>query len=225
MGAQRNVDQPMVLPSMSMHFTINNLQYALVNYHWQAQLLLRDRHTQHLQVGSCLFLPTCLTSSTCSAVLCDRDGHYLPSGSCPSPREPLDATPENLYHPFEGHLAFKFADFHFSEQQSSEGDINCILELWAAQVAKHLANDDVPWKSTGDMYMTIDQVQQGSSPWKMTPFRYQGPLPDNPLKWMAQSFKLITHDICSVLHMQITCTDFNGHWNYVPFMEFANDGD
>ena len=155
MGAQRNVDQPMVLPSMSMHFTINNLQYALMNYHWQAQLLLWDRHTWHLQVGSYLFLPTCPTLSTCSAVLCDRNGHYLPSGSYPSPCEPLDAASENPYHSFEDCLAFEFADFHFSEQQSLEGDINRILELWATQAAKHLANDDVPWKSTGDMYVKL----------------------------------------------------------------------
>jgi hypothetical protein len=75
------------------------------------------------------------------------------------------------------------------------------------------------------MYMTIDQIQQGSNPWKTTPFHYQGILPSNPPKWMTRSYDLVARDICSVLHTQIACTDFNGHWDYVPFREFNNDGD
>ena len=40
---------------------------------------------------------------------------------------------------------------------------------------------------------------------------------------MTQSYDLVSRDMCSVLHMQIACTDFNGHWDYIPFMEFGND--
>jgi hypothetical protein len=55
----------------------------------------------------------------------------------------LDVTTENPFHPFEDRLAFEFADFHFSEQQSSAGAINHALQLWAAQSAKN-GIDDVP---------------------------------------------------------------------------------
>jgi hypothetical protein len=75
------------------------------------------------------------------------------------------------------------------------------------------------------MYATIDQIQQGSNPWKTTPFNYQGCSRDDSPKWMTRSYDLVTRDIRSVLHTQIACTDFNGHWDYVPFMEFGNDGD
>jgi hypothetical protein len=172
-----------------------------------------------------LFLLTHLTLFGCSALPCDRDGHDLPHGSRPPPHEPLDTTPENLYSPFEDHLAFEFAHFHFSEQQSSEGHIDHALKLLAAQVAKHHIDDDVPWKSASNMYATIDQIQQGNNPWKITPFHYQGPLPSDPPKWMTRSYDLVACNIRSVLHTQIACTDFNGHWDYVPFMEFDNDGD
>jgi hypothetical protein len=148
----------------------------------------------------------------------------LPPGSRPQPSAPLDATPENPYHPFEDRLAFEFADFHFSEQQTSEGHINRALELWTAQAAKS-CSDDVPWKSASDMYATIDRVQQGSNPWKATTFRYQGALPRNPPKWMIQGYELMSRDIRSILHTQIACTDLNGHWDYVPFMEFDGSGD
>jgi hypothetical protein len=161
----------------------------------------------------------------CLALPCDRDGHYLLPGTRPLPREPLDVTPENPYHPFEDRLAFEYADFYFREQQSSEGHINRALELWAAQAAKNCTDDGMPWKSASDMYATIDQVQQGSNPWKTAPFFYQGCRPDNPPKWMTRSYDLVTRNICSVLHTQIACTDFNGNWDYVPFMEFGNDGD
>ena len=75
------------------------------------------------------------------------------------------------------------------------------------------------------MYAAIDQIQQGSNPWKTTLFRYQGPLPSDPPKWMTRSYELVTRDIRSVLHSQIARTDFDGHWDYIPFMEFNNDGD
>lgn len=223
MAAQRNVNQPVVLSSTSIRFTVNNLRHQVPVNH-QAQRL-GDGHIQHLRVGNCLFLPTCLTLAECLARPCDKDGHYLFPGSHPPPREPLDATPENPYHPFEDRLAFEFADFHFSEQQSSQRHIDYALELLMAQAAKNHVDDDVPWKSASNMYTTIDQIQQGSNPWKTTPFRYQGPLPSNPLKWMTRSYDLVARDIRSVLHTQIACTDFDGHWDYVPFREFNNDGD
>jgi hypothetical protein len=95
----------------------------------------------------------------------------------------------------------------------------------AAQAAKNHVDDDVPWKSANEMYAAIDQIQQGSNPWKTTLFCYQGPLPSDPPKWMTRSYELVTRDIRSVLHSQIACTDFDGHWDYIPFMEFNNDGD
>lgn len=161
-----------------------------------------------------------------SARPCDKDGRYLPFpvGTHPQSQQPLDATPENPFYPFEDRLAFEFADFHFSEQESSAAAIDQALQLWAAQSAKN-GFDDVPWTSSNDVYATIDEVRQGDNPWKSVAFYYQGSMPENPPKWMTDGFKLVTRNICSVLHEQTTCTDFNGQWDYVPFMEFNHAGD
>lgn len=159
-----------------------------------------------------------------SARPCDENGDYLSSGSRSQPQQPFDATPENTFHPFEDRLAFEFADFHFFEQQSSAAAIDRALQLWAAQSAKN-GFDDVPWKSASNIYATIDEVRQGDNPWKSVVFRYQGSVPENPPKWMTGGFELVTRNICSVLQEQIACTDFNGHWDYVPFMEFNHAGD
>jgi len=37
---------------------------------------------------------------------------------------------------------------------------------------------------------------------------------------MTEDFILV----CSVLHDQIACIDFDGHWDYVPFMELNDTG-
>ena len=132
--------------------------------------------------------------------------------------------PGNPFHPFEDRLAFEFADFHFCELQSSEASINRGLQIWAVQAAKH-GNDDVPWASANDMYTTIDQIQQGDNPWWRVLFHYQGTLPPNPPKWMTEDFELVTRDIRRLLHEQISCTDFDGHWDYVPYIEFNSAGD
>ena len=159
-----------------------------------------------------------------SARICDKDGHFISPTTTPPTREPLDATPQNPFHPFEDRLAFEFADYHFSQQQSSGSAIDRALQLWAAQSAKN-GHDDVPWKSVEEMYKTIDQIQQGNDPWKSVSFRYQGQLPQDPPKWMTESFILVTHSIRSLIHEQIACPDFHSHWDYVPFMQFNDTGD
>jgi len=35
---------------------------------------------------------------------------------------------------------------------------------------------------------------------------------------------LVTRNICHLLYEQIACTDFDGHWDYAPFMEFDHAG-
>ena len=159
-----------------------------------------------------------------SARACNKDGHHILPMMPPPAREPLDATEENPFHPFEDRLAFEFADYHFSQQQTSGPVIDEALQLWAAQSAKNGYND-VPWRSSGDMYKTIDQIQQGANPWKRIPFRYQGPVTEDSPKWMTQDFVLVTCDIRHLLHKQIACPDFHGHWDYIPFIEFKDNGD
>ena len=75
------------------------------------------------------------------------------------------------------------------------------------------------------MYKTIDWIQQGNNPWKMVRFYYQGPSTDNLPRWMTEDFVLIMRNIRHLLHEQIACANFHGHWDYVPFMEFNDAGD
>ena len=142
----------------------------------------------------------------------------------PPSHQPLDAMAENPFHPFNDRLAFEFTNYHFVQQQTSGAAIDQALHLWAAQSAKN-GFDDVPWKSATDMYKTIDQIRQESNPWKTVSFQYQGPLTEDSPKWMMQDFVLVTRNIRHLLHKQIACSDFHGHWDYTPFIEFNSIGD
>ncbi len=63
------------------------------------------------------------------------DGNFLPEyARSPSPPAALDATEDNMWHPFEDRLAFDWAHYHFVELQSSEREINKGLDLWLAAV-------------------------------------------------------------------------------------------
>ena len=164
-----------------------------------------------------------MSDSCCLALPCDENGNYLPRNTPPPDHQPLDATPDNPFHPFEDRLAFEFADYHFSRQESSESSINEALRLWAAQSAKN-GHDDVPWNSATAMYETIDKIRQGNNPWKSVPFHYNGPKPNPTPKWMSEKYVLVTRNIYHLLCEQIACIDFDGHWDYAPFIEFNHDG-
>ena len=42
---------------------------------------------------------------------------------------------------------------------------------------------------------------------------------------MTEGFELVTRNMRHLLHEQISCSDFDGHWDYVPFIEFNGMGD
>ena len=127
-----------------------------------------------------------------SALSCNVNGNYFTLHMKPPPLQPVDATNDNAWHPFDDCLAFDFANFQFAELQASELKINCVLDLWMAANIKAGRDERVPWSSAEDMYATIDAIQAGNAPWKTITFRYNGPCPANPPKWMLETYELCT---------------------------------
>ena len=143
----------------------------------------------------------------------------------PPPFLPIDATDDNPWHPFDDRLAFDFANFQFAELQASESQINHALDLWMAANIKAGGNESVPWSSAEEMYATIDAIQEGNAPWKTIPFRYNGPLPVNPPKWMLQTYELCTRDSRLVLHQQLATQTSEDNIDYVAYRQFKANGD
>ena len=158
---------------------------------------------------------------------CDENGYNLPPGSPPPPRHPADATSSNPWNPFDGRLAFEFANYHFTELQSSAAQINSALEHWlATTLLAGGSADSVPWRNAQEMYTTIDSIKEGPAPWRTVKFQYTGPLPPGMApKWMLESYELCFRDPRTVLLNQIALPDLQDHFNYTPYMQFNEKKD
>ncbi|KAJ7610408.1 hypothetical protein FB45DRAFT_1121445 [Roridomyces roridus] len=125
--------------------------------------------------------------------------------------------------PFSDRAEFDFANFHFTEAQSSEKDINTALDIWAASVMKYGAT--APWKDAREMYAAIDTIRDGQAPWRTYTLRYSGPLPPGqPPKWMTHTYELCTRNTRLLLHNQLSTTVFRQHVNLVPYRQFNHAG-
>ncbi|KAF8805477.1 hypothetical protein BYT27DRAFT_7073831, partial [Phlegmacium glaucopus] len=121
----------------------------------------------------------------------------------------------------------EFADYHFTELQSSEAQINQALDHWLASTLLAGGDaDDIPWRTAREMYTTINSIKEGPVPWKMVKFKYTGPLPPGtPPKWMLKTYELCFRDPRIVLLSQIALPDLQDHFNYVPYMQFNEKKD
>ncbi|GLB38138.1 hypothetical protein LshimejAT787_0500030 [Lyophyllum shimeji] len=150
---------------------------------------------------------------------CDANGEYLPPHAPPPPKP----EPTNDWHPFESRTAFDFACFHFSEVQSSEKEINRALDIWLASIIPF--GGRAQWEKAEEVYETIDSIEEGECPWSTYKIRYQGPLPDNPPKWMTETYELCTRDSRQVVHHQVAMSGFKHSIHYGPYRQFNSKGD
>ncbi|TFK19711.1 hypothetical protein FA15DRAFT_659672 [Coprinopsis marcescibilis] len=156
----------------------------------------------------------------------DASGNPLPRHIDPAAANVLD--PTNQWSPFQNRHSFDFAHYHFVEVQSSAGQINKALDLWRAiaiNATKDPNNNSAAWACTKDMYQSIDDIQQGSAPFQTVFIKYSGPLPENPLAWMLETYELSVRDARQVLHQQLSTTKFAGEFETRPYHQFETCGD
>ena len=149
---------------------------------------------------------------------CNVRGEYLPLYARP---EAVPDNNANPWSPFLSRVKFDFANYHFVEVQNSASLINKALDHWAACVLPF--GRVAPWKSSSELYTTIDAINLGDLPWKTYTVRYQGPFPPGtPPKWMTQTYELCTCDLRQVLHHQLGTTAFKDNINLSPYRQFDN---
>jgi hypothetical protein len=151
---------------------------------------------------------------------CNETGEYLPPYSQPPvpPNRPNGRGPDS-WKPFGSRVEFDFAHYHFVEAQSSAGLIDKALDIWAATVMEFGGSS--PWKSSSELYATIDAIQFSDSPWKTYKIQYQGALPPGtPPKWMTQTYELCTRDSRQVLLHQLGTTEFKDQINLSPYRQY-----
>jgi Plavaka transposase len=136
----------------------------------------------------------------------------------------MEATSENPWAPFEDRVAFDFAQYHYVELQSSEGEIMKGLDLLTAVAFKYGFRDGALWKSAKELYATIDSIQTSNTPWRTYKFRYNGPKPATPPRWMEEDYDLNLRDILMVFEEHLASSEFKEESDFAPYMEFDPQG-
>ncbi|KAG2132524.1 uncharacterized protein EDB93DRAFT_1309634 [Suillus bovinus] len=160
-------------------------------------------------------LPDAPTMSSGSRI-CDENGHFVDPGT---PPPPYTAKSPDDWTPYRNRLEFECADFMYTENQMSAGDINKILYLWGITLAVH--RDNPPFADYKDLYNTIDATPLGDVTWESFSLKYNGDKPagECPL-WMEQSHEVWFRDPHTVVKNMLANPDFKGGIDYTPYREF-----
>lgn len=179
--------------------------------------------TQILQVCAFTYLyhrPLTHNKLSLKAKPCNEDGHYLPPGSFPE-----DENDDNNeeWAPFSNRPSFQFASFAYRKAELSGGDINELLDIWAAHNILHDGGDP-PFLNKDDLYATIDSIRQGNAPWEAFSVRYEGPLTADAPSWKRATYRVYCRNTHTVAHNMLASPDFDRQFDYAAYEEYAPDG-
>jgi hypothetical protein len=153
--------------------------------------------------------------------ICDESGNGLPPDVPPVPRD-SDKGP-NDWTPYDNRLQFEVADFIFRRNQMSAGDVNFLLNLWAASLAIH--SSEPPFSKATHLYDTIDSTPLGDAAWQSFSLQYNGPQPEsNVPSWMQAEYDVWFRDPCTLVHNLLSNPDFKSDFDYAPFQERTGEG-
>ena len=146
----------------------------------------------------------------------------MPSNAPPTRND----APADDWTPFRDRLEFEFADFAFRRNQMSAGDIDVLLDLWAASLFRH--GDCPPYADHVDMNETIDSIPHGDVRWQSFTTTYNGERPQNGEdvpSWMDAEYDVWFRDPHTLVCNLLSNPDFDGEFDYVPYKEFEPNGD
>ncbi|KAG1738865.1 uncharacterized protein EDB91DRAFT_1237652 [Suillus paluster] len=116
---------------------------------------------------------------------CNINGDFIDQNSPPPLR--TNALPTD-WTPYKSRVAFETAEFLFTRNQMSAGQIDTLLDLWAATLIQY--NDSPPFALHCDLYDTIDSTPLGDVAWESFSMSYKGVKPaENVLPWMKVTYE------------------------------------
>ena len=152
---------------------------------------------------------------------CDANGNYVDPSTPPPPHRGTDSP--NDWTPYGSRLKFKTAEFLFSRNQMSAGNIDILLDLWAASLFKH--NDQPPFASHQDLYGTIDATPLGDVPWDTFCVCHKGIQPEGEVPpWMDAGFDVWFRNPRTLVRNILSNSDFDNKFDYAPLQEHDVDG-
>lgn len=134
----------------------------------------------------------------------------------------------NDWTPYENRTQFETAEFLYTQNQMSAGDINDLLKLWEASLAVH--NDKPPFLSERHLYDTIDATRLGDVKWEAFRLSYDEILPqaaqaddDGVPPWMTSKYEVWFRNPHALVKNMLSNPDFKDGFDYAPFQEYDSD--
>ncbi|KAG1819283.1 uncharacterized protein BJ212DRAFT_1446317 [Suillus subaureus] len=121
---------------------------------------------------------------------CDVHSNFIDQNALPPPR--TEALPTD-WTPYENWVAFETVEFLYTRNQMSGGQIDTLLDLWAATLIKH---DDSPL---------------GTRP------------AENVLPWTTAEYDVWFCNPCLLVHNMLSNPDFAAEIEYVPYRDYTDD--
>ncbi|KDQ55245.1 hypothetical protein JAAARDRAFT_196095 [Jaapia argillacea MUCL 33604] len=178
---------------------------------------VRTHHSQDSLCRSTFRFHPRLTASKC-----DENGNNLPPGAPPPPQQ--DSGPDNWF-PFEDRSTFHIAELLFKKVQMSAGDIDNLLEFWAARSVSASSDlDGAPFRDAQDLYNTIDLIEHGDAPWESFEVRYSGPVVADSPTWKQTNYRVYYRNTRTVAHNMLKNPDFDKKIDYTVFQEYTGPG-
>ncbi|OAX33018.1 hypothetical protein K503DRAFT_794615 [Rhizopogon vinicolor AM-OR11-026] len=134
--------------------------------------------------------------------ICDEYGQDIPPETPPPPRRSDHDLDD--WTPYNSHIEFEIADFIFHSNQMSGGDIDVLLNLWAATLAPH---DELSFRNHTDLYNTIDST----------------PLADATPPWMEAQYEAWFRDPRQLVKNLLSNPNFEDEFDYSHFHEYDAD--
>ena len=140
------------------------------------------------------------------------------------PPTPCGGPSNTDWSPFRSRVDFEVADFLYRRDQMSQGHVSELMDLWAASLVPYGARP--PFANCDEMLATIDTISHGDAPWFCFEVSYEGPLPEENIpSWMTEKYLVWTRNIRMILHIMIKNGDYNGEFDYAPYVELGVKGE
>ena len=151
-----------------------------------------------------------------SARPCNKHGNFLDDDEAPPPLEPYDPTD---WTPFTSRYQFETAEFLFQRAKMSAGNIDELLELWAAP------SGEAPFIDHVHLYNTIDAIPVGGVPWQSFSVSYTGPRPETDVPpWMEETYEVYFRDPHQLFVNMLANPTFAQDFDYTPMQQFNTNG-
>ncbi|KAG1745056.1 uncharacterized protein EDB91DRAFT_1080565 [Suillus paluster] len=150
---------------------------------------------------------------------CNVHGNFIDQNAPPPPR--TEASPTD-WTPYESRVVFEAAELLYTRNQMSAGQIDTLLDLWAATLIKH--QDSPPFTGHRDLYETIDLTPLGNVTWETFSMSYNGVKPANNVPpWMTAKYDVWFHDPCLLVHHMLLNPDFATEIEYVLYRDYTDE--